>query len=63
MVGVVKQRQEHLTRDGKRWIDVARANGIKPTTFYVRINRDGWSAEDAATIPARPYTKSWPWST
>lgn len=36
----------------------AKANGIKPATFYARIRR-GWSRTDAATIRTRPYFYEW----
>lgn len=32
-------------------VERAKANGISYITFYTRINKYGWSAEDAMTVP------------
>lgn len=36
----------------------AKANGIKPATYYARVRR-GWDRESACTVPARPYFYEW----
>lgn len=37
---------------------IAKANGIKPVTFYARVRR-GWCPVKAATTPTRPYFYDW----
>lgn len=37
-------------RGDYKWLDVAKANGIKRVTFYHRLYR-GWTPQDAATLP------------
>lgn len=53
------KRNMWITYQGKTLLsnDWARLSGIDPHTIRMRINR-GWSAEEALTIPIRPYTTS-----
>lgn len=44
-----------MTRD---YIPLAKANGIKPSTFWARIRR-GWTLERAVTQPLQVHHFDW----
>jgi hypothetical protein len=39
--------------DGRFGLDVAKENGITPSTFNQRVTKLGWSVDEACTIPVR----------
>jgi hypothetical protein len=41
----------HMCSDGRFGLDVAKENGIAPTTFNSRVNKLGWSVDEACTVP------------
>ena len=47
----------HRLSDGRIAADVCRANGVKQSTFNMRL-RTGWSVDRAATTPPRLYRSS-----
>lgn len=51
-------QRRHSTQERCRHAKIARANGIKKATYYMRIQR-GWAYEDASTlVPSHvPYKK------
>ena len=40
----------HETERG-RWYKIAKQNGVKRHTFWMRLNKWGWDPQDAATMP------------
>lgn len=43
------RQRRHLAEDSSKYLNIARANGIKRYTYYRRLNA-GWSYQDAATL-------------
>ncbi|PEE11727.1 nucleoside permease, partial [Bacillus cereus] len=42
----------------RRWIDIAKQNGIGYSTFMSRVNIHGWDLEKAATKPINTRRRS-----
>ena len=51
---VCNRRNNLKHTDGRLAYLVAQENGIGKKQFYTRINRHGWSVQDACTRPIRP---------
>ena len=54
-----RRTSRYLTADGRTQllIDWARELGTAPTTIWLRLEKLGWSEQDACTIPVAPRTR------
>lgn len=49
----IGEGRAYLMPDGRLAADVARANGVDHRRWRMRVQREGWSPEDAVSIPVR----------